>query len=121
MTPEITDEAFAYVTTTGRVTGRPHEIEIWYGLRGSTLYLLSGGGNESDWVRNLSASPEATVRIGDHVWDATARRVTDRIEDEAARRMLASKYQGWHEGEPLSDWARHALCIALDVAARKTR
>ncbi len=38
-----TDDDFCYLTTRGRVSGRPHEIEIWFALEGRTLYLLSGG------------------------------------------------------------------------------
>ena len=34
------DEDFCYLTTTGRVTGLPREIEIWFALQGATLYML---------------------------------------------------------------------------------
>ncbi len=37
------DEQFCYLTTTGRKTGRPHTIEIWFGFANDTFYLLSGG------------------------------------------------------------------------------
>ena len=37
------DEDYCYLTTTGRVSGEPREIEIWFGLAGDTLYMLSGG------------------------------------------------------------------------------
>ena len=33
-----------YVTTTGRRTGRRHEIEIWFGVVDDTMYLISGNG-----------------------------------------------------------------------------
>ena len=36
------EEAFCYLTTVGRVTGRPHTIEIWFAREGSTVYMLSG-------------------------------------------------------------------------------
>jgi hypothetical protein len=32
-----------------------------------------------------------------------------------ARHLLAGKYQGWKEGKKLSDWARTALPVALDL------
>lgn len=115
MNADIPDVSFCYVTTRGRVSGRPHEIEIWYGLSGRTLHLLAGGGDSSDWVRNLDADPRVQVRIEDGRWEATARRVTDTEEDRTARRALAAKYQGWEEGQPLTDWAQHALCIAVDL------
>jgi deazaflavin-dependent oxidoreductase (nitroreductase family) len=111
---ELDGELFCYVTTTGRKTARPHEIEIWFGVRGGTLYVLSGGGDRSDWVRNLKAEPRVTLRIGGRSWEARARVVEDRDEDAAARHLLAAKYQGWREGAPLSRWARTALPVAIE-------
>jgi deazaflavin-dependent oxidoreductase (nitroreductase family) len=113
---DVATAAFCYVTTSGRRTGRPHTIEIWFARREDTLYLLSGGGDRSDWVRNLRADPAVQVRVGDRTWRAVARLVDDPAEDALARRLLASKYQGWHEGRPLSGWARTALPVALDPA-----
>jgi hypothetical protein len=43
------DENFCYLVTTGRVTARPHEIEIWFAADGDTLYLLAGAGTLSGW------------------------------------------------------------------------
>jgi deazaflavin-dependent oxidoreductase (nitroreductase family) len=111
----LAGEAFCYVTTVGRRTGRPHTIEIWFGLAASTVYLLSGGGERSDWVRNLRANPAVTVRLGDRELAATARVVTDEAEEAMARRLLAGKYQGWREGRPMSGWATTALPVALDL------
>jgi deazaflavin-dependent oxidoreductase (nitroreductase family) len=111
----VADKAFCYVTTTGRRTGRPHEIEIWFGAVDHTLYLLSGGGDRSDWVRNLRHRPEASVRIGPRRFAARGRFVDDPDEDDAARRLLASKYQGWRAGRSLSSWARTALVVALEL------
>ena len=110
--PDVTN---CYVTTTGRVTGRPHRIEIWYGVREATIYLLSGGGRRSDWVRNLEKEPDVTVRIEGREYPGVARRVTDASEDAYARRALATKYQGWIEGDEMSDWATQALVIAIDL------
>ena len=59
---ELNKEQFCYLTTTGRVSGLPREIEIWFGISGSTLYMLSGGREQSDWVKNIKrtrASPSA--------------------------------------------------------------
>lgn len=107
-------ESFCYLTTTGRRTGRLHEIEIWFGVRNGTVYLLSGGGDHSDWVRNLRADPRVFLRIGDRKWEARARPVEDPDEDATARRLLAAKYQGWREGVSLSRWARTALPVAIE-------
>jgi len=119
--PRLAGEAYCYLTTTGRRTGDPHTIEIWFGMAddGRGLYLLSGGGDRSDWVRNLMADPSVIVRIGSTSEDeqaARARIVDPGEEDDAARKLLAAKYQGWDETRALSTWARTALCIAIEVA-----
>jgi deazaflavin-dependent oxidoreductase (nitroreductase family) len=110
------DDEYCYLTTTGRRTGRPHRIEIWFGQQGPTFYLLSGGGNRADWVRNLLRDPTVSFEVGGQVVDATARVVDDPEEDALARRLLAAKYQGWREGADMSEWARIALPVAIDVA-----
>jgi deazaflavin-dependent oxidoreductase (nitroreductase family) len=111
-------ESFCYITTTGRVTSRPHEIEIWFGMNGSTIYMLSGGGEHSDWVRNIMKTPEVTVRIDGCEFPGTGRIVADAAEDALARRLLLEKYSPTYDGD-LTDWGRTALPVAIDL--EKTR
>jgi deazaflavin-dependent oxidoreductase (nitroreductase family) len=111
----LAGEDYCYLTTTGRVTGRPHEIEIWFGAKDSSIYLLSGGGPSSDWVKNLRKTPAVRVRIAKAIFSGTARLVTDQEEEMAARHMLAGKYGEWEEGRTLSEWARTALVVAVDL------
>jgi deazaflavin-dependent oxidoreductase (nitroreductase family) len=111
----LADENYCYLTTTGRVTGEPREIEIWFGLDADTLYMLSGGRDRSDWVKNLVKTPEVTVRIGDRTLEGRARVVADEEEDALARRLLFEKYSPGYSGD-LSDWRERSLPIAVDLA-----
>jgi len=108
-------EDYCYLTTTGRVTGNPHEIEIWFGLNDTTLYLMSGDG-KSDWVKNLRKNPSVTVRIAKQTFKASARLVKDDGEETMARYMLAEKYQEWEDDKTLSEWARTALVVGIDLS-----
>jgi deazaflavin-dependent oxidoreductase (nitroreductase family) len=108
--------SFCWLTTTGRQTGRPREVELWFGAEGDTVYFLAGGGESTHWVRNIDHDPQVHVRLGRTTYAGTGRRVTDAAEESVARRLLASKYQGWEEGRPLSSWARTALPLAIDLA-----
>ncbi|HXQ34181.1 MAG TPA: nitroreductase family deazaflavin-dependent oxidoreductase [Anaerolineales bacterium] len=117
----LQDEEYCYLTTTGRVTGKPHEIEIWFGVDSGSLYLLSGGGHQSDWVKNLFKNSSVSVRIAKHTFSGRARIVTDEQEDTKARYMLAEKYQEWEEGRMLSQWARTALPVAIDLDSPKNK
>jgi deazaflavin-dependent oxidoreductase (nitroreductase family) len=110
----LKEQDYCYLTTTGRVSGRPHEIEIWFGANDSTLYLLSGS-EKSDWVRNLLKNPPVMVRIAKHIFAGTARVVKDKEEDLRARYLVAEKYQEWEAGRTLSQWAQTALPVAIDL------
>jgi deazaflavin-dependent oxidoreductase (nitroreductase family) len=107
------DLPFCYLTTRGRRSGRPHRIEIWFARGSGVAYLLSGGGDRSDWVRNLVAEPAVTIEIGGVVHGARARIVTDPDEDATARRLVLEKYRARGEGE-LSEWGRTSLPVAVD-------
>lgn len=113
----LADESFCYLTTTGRITGRAHTIEIWFALRDGTLYMLSGGGDRADWVKNIRKDPGVRVKVGTRTVGAKARIVRGGTkEDAAARELLDGKYMGWREGKRLSSWARGALPVAVDLA-----
>jgi deazaflavin-dependent oxidoreductase (nitroreductase family) len=111
----LADADYCYLTTTGRVSGQPHEIEIWFGLRERTVYLLSGNRESSDWVKNLQAQPAVHVRIGKYTFQASGHIVSETNEDRAARELLDGKYEEWKPGQPFSEWAQTALPVVLDV------
>ena len=113
---QLAGEDYCYLTTTGRMSGRPHEIEIWFGAKGTSIYLLSGGGDRSDWVKNLLKDPHVSVYIAKHHFNGMARIVKDEQEETSARYMLAEKYQEWEDGRGLSEWARTALVVGIELS-----
>jgi deazaflavin-dependent oxidoreductase (nitroreductase family) len=111
------DEDFCYLTTTGRRTGKAHRIEIWFAVRDTRLYVLSGGRDHSDWVRNLRLDPRVMVELGDNRRSGTARVLEDGTpEDQLARTLLVQKYAGPKEGD-LENWGRTSLAVAVDISA----
>lgn len=114
---QAADDDFCYLTTRGRVTGRAHEIEIWFALDSTTMFVLAGGGDRSDWVRNLQADPAVTVRLRDTTHDATARVVEAGTDEDAhARHLVFEKYQPRYSGS-LDSWRESALPVALDLSS----
>jgi deazaflavin-dependent oxidoreductase (nitroreductase family) len=112
--PSMADDDYCYLTTTGRVSARSHTIEIWFGLNGDTLYLLSGGAERSDWVKNLRRTPAVSVRIREQEFAGRARVIDPGEEDVRARALLVGKYQPRYRGS-LEEWGRTALPVAIDL------
>lgn len=115
--PELAREDYCYITTAGRLTGRPHTVEIWFALAGATAYVLAGGRHDADFVRNAKKQPDVQVRIGERTFDARARVVDDATDEDAlARRLVLAKYTPGYAGD-LSEWGREALVVAFDLGA----
>ena len=112
--PGWADAELYYVTTTGRVTGRPHEIEIWCVAVGDALYLMAGGGERSDTIRNARANPSVTVRVGGDTRSAVASFVSDPDEDARVRAAMVAKYATPRDS--LESWGRTALPLRLDLS-----
>ena len=107
-------EANAYLTTVGRRTGRPHRIEIWFAAEEGRVYMLSGGRERADWVRNLQANPRVTVELGDETRAGVAHVLEPgTAEDQRARELLVAKYRG---GNDLGGWGRAALPVMIEFA-----
>lgn len=77
--------------------------------------MLSGGGDRSDWVRNVRANPAVTIRLDDERRACVARTVLDTHEDALARRLLVEKYRPRYSGE-LDEWGRTSLPVAAGWA-----
>jgi deazaflavin-dependent oxidoreductase (nitroreductase family) len=112
---DLASESYCYLTTTGRVSGEPREIEIWFALDGQTAYMLSGGRDRSDWVKNLTKTPAVRVRIADRTFEGRARVVGDPDEDARARRLVFEKYAAGYSGD-LTEWRASSLPIAVDLS-----
>jgi deazaflavin-dependent oxidoreductase (nitroreductase family) len=57
-------ETYLYLTTTGRKTGNPHRIEIWFVEHKGRYYLASEKRDASHWVQNIIANPAVTFSVG---------------------------------------------------------
>ena len=92
-----------YLTTTGRTSGLPREIEIWYVESDGRIYLLAEHFFKTQWVRNIQVDPRVKVRLGDKEYAGIARVLDRELDREAwdlAQRLGREKYD-WGEGLPV--------------------
>ncbi len=91
---------FLYLTTTGRKTGKPHKIEIWFVARDGKYYLVSENGGRSHWVQNLKDDPKISFSVGKDAYRGEGRVISRKKEPELAAKVTAlmnAKYK-WSEG-----------------------
>ena len=91
---------YLYLTTTGRASGLPRAIEIWFTRLDGHYYLIAEHRERAHWVRNLLADPAVRARVGRKRFSALARVVNARTERELARtvREFSEKKYGWGDG-----------------------
>ena len=111
--PGKPEPKYLYLTTTGRRTGLPRVIEIWFTRRGDRYYLVAETGDRAQWVMNLQRDPRVRWRVGRMRFKGRARvvnRVRERALTKAVRASSTAKY-GWGTGlivELRSGRIRHA-------------
>lgn len=113
------DDDCCMFTTTGRRTGRPHRIEIWFGVIGDTVYLICGNGPTAHWYQNALATSAVTIELG----DVTLEGVASALDDAETRRrvgdMMGAKYS-W-DGDPSIGLSREKWCFEVPVLAIRDR
>ena len=77
------------LTTYGRRTGRPRVTPLVYEQQGDTVRVASARGPSADWLRNIVANPEVSVRLGRRCFHGLAEVTTDaeRIADYLERQL----------------------------------
>lgn len=97
MSPE---EKYLYLTTTGRHSGLPRQIEIWFTRHEGRYYLVAEHGLKAHWVQNVLAEPAVRARVGRRAFRGRARVVDARSEGALVatiRERSEAKY-GWGAG-----------------------
>lgn len=114
---DFKDERFAYLTTIGRNTGKSHRIEIWFAAEEGRVYLLSGGRDLSDWVKNVLENPVVTFEIGEEKRGGVAHLLKPNTASDArARDLLVAKYG---QDRDLTEWGKNSLGIVIMFTANR--
>ena len=94
---------FLYLTTTGRKTGQPREIEIWFVQSEGRFYILAEHFHKAQWVKNILRNPSVRVRIEDRDFEATARVLDEKKDATLWKRVqdLEREKYGWGDGLPV--------------------
>ncbi len=91
---------FLYLTTTGRRTGLPRKIEIWFTRWEGCFYIISEHGDKAQWVQNLQADARATWSVDAASYRGRARILRPDVDADLNRAIqdLSRQKYGWGDG-----------------------
>jgi deazaflavin-dependent oxidoreductase (nitroreductase family) len=112
------------ITTTGRRSGKPRRIEIWFYRFGDSIYLSgTPGPGTRDWLANLTAEPHFIFHLK-HTVAADLPAVATVITDPHERRRILAKFvdefnQRRSPGSPgpqadLDEWVERSPLARVD-------
>ena len=102
------------ITTTGRKTGLPRRIEIWFHNLGGRLFITGTPGSRS-WYANLVANPEFTFHLKKSLTadlPARAQPILDRTE---RRVVLSAIVQKLDRAVDLDDWVASSPLVEVHL------
>ena len=80
------------LTVTGRKSGRPLTIPVWFVMENDTLYLLPVHGSDTQWYKNVLENPSIRVEARDANAAFQATPVTDSSRVSSIVEKFRSKY-----------------------------
>jgi deazaflavin-dependent oxidoreductase (nitroreductase family) len=103
------------ITTTGRKSGRPRRLEMWFHNVNGRIFITGMPGRRS-WYANLVANPALTFHLKESVradLAATARAITDPAE----RRIVLETIVGrlGHSGD-IDRWVASSPLVEISFA-----
>jgi deazaflavin-dependent oxidoreductase (nitroreductase family) len=76
------------ITTTGRKSGQPRRIEIWFHNLDGNLYITGVPNFPRGWYANMLATPEFTFHLKDSVQADLPATATPIVEEAQRRQIL---------------------------------
>ena len=94
------ESAYLYLTTIGRLSGLPREIEIWFTQWQGRFYVIAEHGERAHWVQNLRVNPRVRWRVAKETFAGLARVVEPAIDPDlhALAQTRSSEKYGWGDG-----------------------
>jgi deazaflavin-dependent oxidoreductase (nitroreductase family) len=99
--PTAKEAPYLYLTTIGRQSGLPREIEIWFTRRDGRYYVISEHHHKAHWVRNLLANPRVHWRVGDVRLAGRARVIDPAAEPKLSQTVQALSREKYDWGDGL--------------------
>ena len=104
------------ITTTGRTSGQPRRIEIWFHNLGGRLYITGRPGRRS-WYANLVANPELTFHLKRSVQTDLPARARPITEADERREVLSKILETIEMAGEIERWVERAPLVEVELGS----
>src|SRR5712664_2922652 len=80
------------ITVTGRNSGRPISMPIWFAFEDGKLYLLPVKGSDTQWYKNVLKNPSIQIESGGAKAEQKVAPVTDPKQVSSVVEKFRAKY-----------------------------
>jgi deazaflavin-dependent oxidoreductase (nitroreductase family) len=80
------------ITVTGRKSGRPISVPVWFVLEDGKLYLLPVSGSDTQWYKNVLKNPSIRIDAGGDKAELRAIPVADPKQVSSIAEKFRAKY-----------------------------
>ena len=102
------------ITTTGRTSGRPRRIEMWFHNLDGRLYLTGTPGTR-DWYANLQQHPAFTFHLKGRVRADLPARATTIVAPARRRAILTALLDRLGRAADLDAWVRESPLVEVEI------
>jgi deazaflavin-dependent oxidoreductase (nitroreductase family) len=111
------------LSTTGRRSGIPRRVELWYVVVDEQI-VLTGTPGPRHWLSNLRANPDATLHLRRPHRVVPVR--AEELTDGPRRRHVAEeawRLQPWYAAQPstIEDWVTYSPMVVLTPISPSAR
>ena len=111
----LTQDRVIDITTTGRKTGQPRRIEIWFHNLAGRLFI-TGLPGQRDWYANLVAHPAFTFHLKGTVQADLPAQAIPITEESQRRTIMAAIIRTLSGEQDLEAWVAHSPLVEVQLA-----
>ena len=102
------------ITTTGRQSGRPRRLEIWFHNLDGRIYITGLPGRR-DWYANIVANPEFTFHLKQTAQADLPGRARPIVDEQERRDVLARILERLDRADQLERWVQEAPLVGVKL------
>ena len=100
------------ITVTGRKSGRPVSIPVWFVFEEGTLYLLPVKGSDTQWYKNVLKNPIIRIESGSAGAEVKIVPRTDSAQVES----IVEKFRRKHgDGDVRKYYSKFDVAVVADI------